>query len=101
MSDKLELLFHSPALKALLVYLALISGTGMFLTIADKYKAIKGKWRIPEKELFLCGLLGGAGAMYLTMHIIRHKTKHGKFMVGFPLVIILQIGLFVILFLQI
>ena len=28
--------------------------------------------------------------MYLTMHLIRHKTKHTSFMVGIPVIIILQ-----------
>ena len=29
--------------------------------------------------------------MYLTMRIIRHKTLHKSFMIGIPLIVILQI----------
>ena len=35
--------------------------------------------------LMLTGLLGGAAAQYVTMLIIRHKTRHKKFMTGLPL----------------
>ena len=35
--------------------------------------------------------------MYLTMHIIRHKTLHKRFMIGLPALIILQIAIILIL----
>ena len=35
--------------------------------------------------------------MYLTMRIIRHKTLHKKFMIGIPLIILLQIVLVLLL----
>jgi uncharacterized membrane protein YsdA (DUF1294 family) len=37
--------------------------------------------------------MGGAIAMLLTMYAIRHKTKHIKFMLGIPLIILLQAAL--------
>ena len=55
--------------------------------------AVKGKWRVPEATLMLVGLFGGATAMLVTMKVIRHKTKHMKFMVGLPLEIALQAAL--------
>lgn len=75
----------------LLVWFGLISLTAVVMTVADKYKAQHGKWRISEKTLMLTGLLGGAFAMWITMKCIRHKTKHKKFMVGLPLEFALHI----------
>lgn len=83
--------------KLFLVYLAIISLISYFLCIYDKRAAIKQKSRIPEKTLFLFSFLGGSIAMLITMKIIRHKTLHKRFMIGFPLIILLQIGLAFIL----
>ena len=83
--------------KILLIYLLCISLIAIVYTIADKIKAKKGKWRVPEATLFLLSLLGGSVAMYITMQLIRHKTKHLRFMIGIPLIILLQIGVAVAL----
>ena len=72
---------------------ALISLAAVGLTVKDKRAAVKGKWRVPEATLMLVGLFGGATAMLVTMKVIRHKTKHMKFMVGLPLEIALQAAL--------
>lgn len=61
------------------------------LTVLDKWKSKHNKWRIPENTLMLVGLFGGALFMYITMKIIRHKTKHKKFMIGLPLEILLHL----------
>lgn len=74
-------LYAEPAL----IYFALISLVAVEVTIKDKRAAVKGKRRVPEATLMLIGLCGGATAMLITMKIIRHKTKHLKFMVGLPL----------------
>lgn len=78
-----------------LQYLILISGVisiiAVVLTIYDKWAAKHGKRRIPEKILMLVAFFGGAIAMYLTMILIRHKTKHNKFMIGLPIMIVLHI----------
>jgi uncharacterized membrane protein YsdA (DUF1294 family) len=59
----------------LLIYLVLINLVSIIVTISDKVKAIKRKWRIPESTLLLLSALGGSVSMYITMLIIRHKTK--------------------------
>jgi uncharacterized membrane protein YsdA (DUF1294 family) len=51
------------------------------------------KLRIPEKVLLLFSALGGSVAMFITMLIIRHKTKHVKFMLGIPIIMIVQIAI--------
>ncbi|MGI6264062.1 MAG: DUF1294 domain-containing protein [Acutalibacteraceae bacterium] len=74
-------------------YLAVISLTAIVLAVVDKRHAKKRRWRIPEAALFLIAAIGGAGAMFATMLLIRHKTRHARFMVGLPLLIVLHAGL--------
>lgn len=60
------------------------------ITLYDKLIAGGKKRRVPEMTLFLIALIGGAPAMYITMLLIRHKTLHKRFMLGLPLILILQ-----------
>ena len=82
---------------AICVYLALISIFAIGITLADKGAAKSGSWRIKERTLLLVAALGGSVAMFVTMRCTRHKTQHAKFMIGIPLIIVLQIaiGLFI------
>lgn len=73
------------------LYLALISLFTAIVTAADKIKAKKGAFRVPESTLILLALLGGSVAEYAVMRLIRHKTLHKKFMIGLPLIIIIQL----------
>jgi len=72
--------------------LAIISLIAVTLTMYDKRAAQQHKWRVRESTLLLVAALGGSVAMLLTMRVIRHKTKHAKFMVGIPVIIVLQIA---------
>jgi len=56
------------------------------------------KHRTRESTLLLLSALGGSVAMLATMLIIRHKTKHVKFMLGIPLIILLQAAAVIALF---
>ncbi len=76
-----------------LFYLAVISLIAIFFTIKDKFAARHGKWRTPEALLLSISALGGSVAMFVTMLIIRHKTKHIKFMLGIPLIMVIQAGI--------
>ncbi|MBR6506883.1 MAG: DUF1294 domain-containing protein [Clostridia bacterium] len=67
------------------------------LTVYDKYAAKRKKARIPEKTLFITALFGGSLAMYITMLVIRHKTKHKRFMIGLPLMALAQAVLLAII----
>ena len=73
-------------------YILVISLCSIVVCIYDKKisKRNNDKLRIPEKSLFIWSALGGSVAMFLTMRLIRHKTKHVSFMVGIPVIIILQ-----------
>ena len=76
-----------------LFYLAVISIIGAIVTVYDKICAKRNKWRVPEKTLFLLSAIGGGLSVYITMLLVRHKTKHVKFTVGIPAILILQIAL--------
>lgn len=83
----MELLSKYPIV---LPYLAIVSIIAIIVTIKDKISAKMDKRRTPEARLMLISALGGSVAMLLTMLVIRHKTKHLKFMIGIPLIIVLQ-----------
>lgn len=75
----------------ILIYAVIIGIISIVSTITDKIKAKKNKRRIKESTLLWLGFLGGAGVMYLTMKIIRHKTKKKKFMITLPCFFVLHI----------
>lgn len=66
----------------------------------DKSRAKKHKWRIPEKTLFIFVLLGGGIGGTIGMYIFRHKTKHWYFVIGFPLITIIEYAGIIILYLS-
>ena len=75
-------------------YLVAISIVSIIVCIYDKWAATHAtKHRTPEATLLLLSAIGGSVAMLATMLLIRHKTKHAKFMVGIPIILILQIAL--------
>jgi uncharacterized membrane protein YsdA (DUF1294 family) len=80
------------------IFALLISVVSLMLTVYDKVASMAKKWRIPEKVLMLFGFFGGATVMYITMQIIRHKTKHKKFMIGLPVMIVVHLVLLVMVF---
>ena len=74
-------------MKFILGYLTAVNLISAVVCCYDKRQAIKGKRRISEKTLLNLSALGGGIAMYITMILIHHKTKHPKFMVGIPIII--------------
>jgi uncharacterized membrane protein YsdA (DUF1294 family) len=81
------------------LYLAAISLISVIVTCYDKIAAKKlPKHRTREKTLFLLSALGGSVAMFVTMQMIRHKTKHRSFMIGIPMIMIAQAALIYAIF---
>lgn len=72
-------------------YLLIINAAGFFSMLADKLKARKNAWRIPERTLLLIALLGGSIGSLLGMYTVRHKTMHPKFALGVPLILAVQV----------
>lgn len=77
----------------ILAYLLLINAAAFFLMLADKRKAKKNLWRIPEATLMLTAALGGSIGALAGMYTFRHKTRHLKFTIGVPAILIVQIAL--------
>ena len=94
MSEFLDFLLSHPAY----AYFAVISLVAVIITVYDKIAAKKRpKGRVPEMRLFLVSLLGGSIFMLATMLLIRHKTKHKRFMIGIPVIILCQFELLTVL----
>ncbi|MBU3811531.1 MAG: DUF1294 domain-containing protein [Candidatus Niameybacter stercoravium] len=79
------------SVKYLFIYLVVINFIGLIIMFIDKKRAIKKKYRIPEKTLFLVALIGGSLGTTLGMEMFRHKTKHWYFKWGMPLLLIIQL----------
>lgn len=76
----------------IIIYLILINITGFAVMGIDKWKARKQAWRIPEKTLFLISILGGSIGSITGMYTFHHKTKHWYFVIGMPLILIVQVA---------
>jgi uncharacterized membrane protein YsdA (DUF1294 family) len=75
----------------LLCYLLAVNLLAFALMGADKAKARRGAWRIPEKVLFLSALVGGSVGAIAGMFAFRHKTKHLRFVLGLPAILLAQL----------
>ena len=73
------------------LYLFLINALGLCLMLADKHRAKKNLWRIPERTLLGTALLGGSFGALLGMRLARHKTRKPLFFVGIPVLLALQV----------
>lgn len=79
--------------KILIVYLVIINILSLTVIYIDKVKARKKKWRVPERNLIGLAILGGSLGTIIGMYSFRHKTKHIKFTLGVPAIILVQFSL--------
>lgn len=75
----------------MITYLILVNAAAFLLMLIDKSKAKRGAWRIPERTLLGSAILGGSLGAITGMYLFRHKTKHPKFTIGIPVILIIQI----------
>lgn len=87
-------------LKIIEVWLIFINIFTFAAYALDKYKAVHHAWRIPERTLILLAVIGGSVGALLAMYTVRHKTKHNKFRIGVPAILIVQIVLAYIVWMQ-
>lgn len=73
-------------------YIIIMNLIGVAVMGADKSKARKHEWRIPERTLFLVSIFGGSIGTWAGMYLFRHKTKHWYFVLGMPFILMVQIG---------
>ena len=80
----------------IMIYIAAVNIFAAAITVHDKNAARRHRWRVPESTLLLTAALSGCVVMYATMHLIHHKTKHPKFMIGIPLIFIAELAVAVL-----
>lgn len=75
------------------VYLLEINVVALLLSAIDKACARKAIWRVSEVTLLLSAVLGGSVGLLLGILLFRHKTKHKRFRIGVPLILLGQLVL--------
>ena len=85
-------------MRLLILYLLIMNAAGAISMLADKHRAKKKLWRIPEATLLAIAALGGSAGSLMGMYAFRHKTKHVKFTLGIPGILIAQLVLAWVLF---
>lgn len=71
--------------------LTVVNAVAFIVYGIDKYRARNGKWRIPEATLLMLVVVGGSVGAWLGMKAWHHKTRHSKFRYGVPAILLLQI----------
>ena len=76
----------------ILIYPLIINAVGFLVMTVDKLYAKKNMRRIPERTLLGVAVIGGSIGVWAGMYAVRHKTKHMKFVIGIPLILLCQLG---------
>ena len=71
-------------------YLIGVNVFAFTLCAQDKYRAMRGVWRVSERALMLSAVFGGSIGLLCAMYLFRHKTRHKKFTAGVPFILMLQ-----------
>lgn len=71
--------------------LTVVNAVAFIMYGIDKYRARNGKWRIPEATLLMLAVVGGSVGAWLGMKAWHHKIRHRKFRYGVPAILLLQI----------
>jgi uncharacterized membrane protein YsdA (DUF1294 family) len=74
----------------LFFYLIAINVFTFSLMGVDKNLARNRLWRVSERALFLGSLLGGSAGTWLGMYLFRHKTRKKRFVIGIPVILLIQ-----------
>ena len=92
----LDFLMPTGFLVSYLIFLGIVSLVLMFAMLIDKRRAVKHKYRIPEKTLFALGFFGAVGGL-LGMRLFKHKTRKSKFYIVFIIELIVEAAIYVLL----
>lgn len=79
-----------------LIYICGLNLAAFTICGIDKWKAVHQRWRISERCLMLLAAVGGSIGMLAGMYFFRHKTRHPKFYLGVPAILICQIIIVVV-----
>jgi uncharacterized membrane protein YsdA (DUF1294 family) len=84
-------------MKLLYLIIIAVNFSGFLLMGYDKQMARRNWRRIPEIEMFMIALIGGATGIFIGMKYFKHKTKHYSFSVGIPLIMVLNFTIIALL----
>lgn len=85
-------------MKYFIIYLIIINLLAFLAMYIDKRRAQYGKWRIKEHTLFLLAFLGGSIGAIVGMYAFRHKTQKARFFIGFPVILIAEVLLAILIY---
>ena len=85
----------------IIAYLIIINLITFIFFWNDKRRSKKEVWRIPEKTLMGLCVIGGSIGGLLGMRVFYYKTRHALFVWGIPIIIALEIGLVLFLWLRV
>lgn len=85
-------------MKYFIIYLVIINLIAFLAMYIDKRRAKYGKWRIKEHTLFILAILGGSVGAIIGMYTFRHKTKKARFFIGFPVILIAEVLLAIMIY---
>jgi len=77
-------------MKLVVIYFCFVNIMGFLMMGVDKSRAKRKAWRISEKSLFTCALIGGSIGTIAGMYAFRHKTRHWYFKYGLPVILLVQ-----------
>ena len=77
--------------KEIVIYLIVINMLTFCVYGIDKRKAIRKQWRVPERTLLFRAVIGGSIGALAGMQVFRHKTRHLKFKLGVPGILVVQV----------
>lgn len=83
------------------IYYIVLNFITIFAYAIDKRRAVRGRWRIPERLLLGLAFFGGALGAWLGMQLCHHKTSKKKFVILVPLFLVLHIALVVTVLIKI
>lgn len=84
--------------KGIIIYVIIMSIISFCQMGMDKNRARKQRWRITERTLFLTAGIGGSFGSLLGMYVFHHKTKHMRFVLGIPALMLIHILLLYLVF---
>lgn len=82
----------------IIIYIIIMSIISFCQMGMDKNRARRQRWRISERTLFLTAGIGGSFGAILGMYVFRHKTKHLRFVLGIPALMLIHLGLLYLVF---
>lgn len=79
----------------IVLYLVVMNLMTFLLFREDKQRSKGRGWRISESTLFTFCMFGGSIGGILGMRVFHHKTKHLRFSLGVPVILIIQAGIII------